>query len=241
MSETEGIINTKATGKIEETHSTPIELRHVTKSYASGMDRVTALDTVDFCVNAGEVVAVIGPSGSGKSTMLNILGLLDEPTEGSILLHDEPATGLSPIEKTTARRETIGFVFQDFHLIPTLSAVGNVRLPTAFLPGDATARAEDLLTRVGLGDRLRHTPDELSGGQKQRVAIARSLINEPDVLLADEPTGNLDSETGAAVLEEIRAIADEGVSVVAVTHDDLVREYTDRTVELVDGVLTDAS
>ncbi|ERG98845.1 MAG: ABC-type antimicrobial peptide transport system, ATPase component [Haloquadratum sp. J07HQX50] len=220
---------------------TPIELDEVTKSYASGMGQVIALDSVDFHVDAGEVVAVIGPSGSGKSTMLNMLGLLDEPTEGQILLHGDPATGLSPAEKTTARRETIGFVFQDFHLIPTLTAVGNVRLPTAFLPDDATARAEDLLTRVGLGDRLRHTPDELSGGQKQRVAIARSLINEPDVLLADEPTGNLDSETGAAVLEEIRAIADEGVGVVAVTHDDLVREYTDRTVELVDGVLTDAT
>ncbi|ERG97103.1 ABC transporter ATP-binding protein [Haloquadratum walsbyi] len=237
----ESIINTETAGNTGDAQSIPIKLQHVTKSYASGMNRVTALDTVDFSVNPGEVVAVIGPSGSGKSTMLNLLGLLDEPTEGSILIHDEPATGLSPAEKTTARRETIGFVFQDFHLIPTLSAVGNVRLPTAFLQDDATERAENLLTRVGLGDRLHHTPDELSGGQKQRVAIARSLINDPDVLLADEPTGNLDSETGASVLEEIRTIADEGVSVVAVTHDDLVREYTDRTVELVDGILTDAS
>jgi putative ABC transport system ATP-binding protein len=218
----------------------PLRLSGVTKQYDSGAGTVTALADIDFGVDAGEVVAIIGPSGSGKSTMLNLLGLLDDPTTGSVLLHDEPVAGLSERERTDTRRETIGFVFQDFHLIPSLTAVENVRLPTAFLPGDATPRAVDLLTRVGLGDRLDHTPNELSGGQKQRVAIARSLINEPDVLLADEPTGNLDTDTGVEVLEEIRRIADTGVGVVAVTHDDLVREFADRTVELVDGVLSDA-
>ena len=172
--------------------------------------------------------------------MLNILGLLDEPTEGSVELWGETTAGLSEAERTDARRESLGFVFQDFHLLPTLSAVENVRLPTAFLPGDATGLARELLELVGLGDRLDHTPDELSGGQKQRVAIARALVNEPDVLLADEPTGNLDRDTGTAILEEIRRIADEaGVGVVAVTHDDLVTDYADRTVELVDGVLRD--
>ncbi|WP_410767497.1 ABC transporter ATP-binding protein [Haloferax sp. DFSO60] len=218
----------------------PLRLAGVTKQYDSGAGTVTALSDIDFGVSAGEVVAIIGPSGSGKSTMLNLLGLLDEPTTGSVLLHDEPVAGLSERERTDTRRETIGFVFQDFHLIPSLTAVENVRLPTAFSPGDATPRAVDLLTRVGLGDRLDHTPNELSGGQKQRVAIARSLINEPDVLLADEPTGNLDTDTGVEVLEEIHRIADTGVGVVAVTHDDLVREFADRTVELVDGVLSDA-
>ncbi|WP_277554848.1 ABC transporter ATP-binding protein [Halobaculum limi] len=218
----------------------PLRLVNVTKRYEGGGGTVTALSNVDFAVEAGEVIAVIGPSGSGKSTMLNLLGLLDDPTEGRVELHGSPVAGRSERERTDVRRETIGFVFQDFHLIPTLSAVENVRLPTAFLPDDYTDRAIDLLERVGLGDRLYHTPDELSGGQKQRVAIARALVNDPDVLLADEPTGNLDRDTGVAVLEEIRGIAGEGVGVVAVTHDDLVTEYADRTVELVDGVLTDA-
>jgi len=218
----------------------PLRLVDVTKRYEGGGGTVTALSDVDFTVRSGEVVAVIGPSGSGKSTMLNLLGLLDDPSEGRVELHGDPVAGRSPRERTDVRREGVGFVFQDFHLIPTLSAVENVRLPTAFLPGDDTERAADLLTRVGLGERLEHTPDELSGGQKQRVAIARSLINRPDVLLADEPTGNLDRDTGVAVLEEIREIASNGVGVVAVTHDDLVTEYADRTVELVDGVLSDA-
>jgi len=219
----------------------PLALVDVTKRYESGGGgSVTALSEVDFAVAGGEVVAVVGPSGSGKSTMLNILGLLDEPTEGSVELRGETTAGLSAAERTDARRESLGFVFQDFHLLPTLSAVENVRLPTAFLPGDATGLARELLELVGLGDRLDHTPDELSGGQKQRVAIARALVNEPDVLLADEPTGNLDRDTGTAILEEIRRIADEaGVGVVAVTHDDLVTDYADRTVELVDGVLRD--
>ncbi len=219
----------------------PLALVDVTKRYESGGGgAVTALSHVDFAVASGEVVAVVGPSGSGKSTMLNLLGLLDEPTEGSVELRGETTAGLSEAERTDARRESLGFVFQDFHLLPTLSAVENVRLPTAFLPEDATERARELLELVGLGDRLDHTPDELSGGQKQRVAIARALINEPDVLLADEPTGNLDRDTGTDILEEIRRITDEaGVGVVAVTHDDLVTDYADRTVELVDGVLRD--
>jgi putative ABC transport system ATP-binding protein len=214
-----------------------LRLDGVTKRYGSGARSVTALDGVDFAVQQGEVVAVVGPSGSGKSTLLNLLGLLDDPTDGRVKLRGRPTAGLSPAERTNARRESIGFVFQDFHLLPTLTAVENVRLPTAFLPGDATGRARDLLQRVGLGDRLTHTPDELSGGQKQRVALARALVNEPAVLLADEPTGNLDRETGTRILEEVRSISDTGVGVVAVTHDDLVTDYADRTVELVDGVV----
>ncbi|KAB7514742.1 ATP-binding cassette domain-containing protein [Halosegnis rubeus] len=217
--------------------SPPLRLDGITKQYDGGGGTVTALDDVDFTVERGEVTAIMGPSGSGKSTMLNMLGLLDDPTTGSVELLGERVAALSARERTDVRRKRVGFVFQDFHLIPTLSAVENVRLPTRFLDADYTDRAVDLLGRVGLADRLRHTPDELSGGQKQRVAIARSLINEPDVLLADEPTGNLDRDTGEAVLGEIQTIADAGVGVVAVTHDSLVGEYADRTVELVDGVL----
>lgn len=216
----------------------PMRLVDVRKRYESGGgEPVTALDNVDFAVERGQVVAVIGPSGSGKSTMLNLLGLLDEPTSGRVELQGQPTAGLSAAERTDARRKSIGFVFQDFHLLPTLTALENVRLPTAFLSGDATDRARNLLETMGLSDRTDHTPDELSGGQKQRVAIARALINEPAILLADEPTGNLDRDTGTSILDEVRRITDEGVGVVAVTHDDLVTEYADRTVRLVDGVL----
>jgi len=215
-----------------------IELRGVTMRYpGGGAEPVIALDDVDFAVRPGEFVAVVGPSGSGKSTLLNVLGLLDDPTSGQRLLDGTDVTDLSTAERTRAREESIGFVFQEFHLLPTLTAVENVALPTAFDPGDASGRAADLLTRFGLGDRLDHEPSELSGGQKQRVAIARSLINEPSVLLADEPTGNLDTETGESILAEFERVKREGVAVVAVTHDPLVEEYADRVVELTDGVL----
>jgi putative ABC transport system ATP-binding protein len=215
-----------------------VELRGVTKRYpGGGAEPVVALDDVDFAVEPGEFVAVVGPSGSGKSTLLNVLGLLDDPTEGWRLLDGTDVTELTVAERTAARKESIGFVFQDFHLLPTLTAVENVALPTAFDPGDASDRAADLLDRFGLGDRLDHEPSELSGGQKQRVAIARSLINEPAVLLADEPTGNLDTETGESILAEFERVKGEGVAVVAVTHDPLVEEYADRVVELTDGVL----
>jgi putative ABC transport system ATP-binding protein len=213
-----------------------IRVESVTKQYV-GAETVTALADVDLSVYGGEFLAIVGPSGSGKSTMLNLLGLLDAPTEGVVRLDGQDVTDLSEAELTDARREYIGFVFQDFHLLPTLTAVENVTLPTAFTSGRYADRAVDLLGRVGLGDRLDHTPDELSGGQKQRVAIARALINQPDVLLADEPTGNLDRETGIKILEEVEQICNRGVAVVAVTHDELVTEYADRTVRLVDGRL----
>ena len=215
-----------------------VALNGVTKQYpGGGAEPVVALDAVDLAVEPGEFVAVVGPSGSGKSTLLNVLGLLDDPTDGQRLLSGTDVTSLTVEERTAARKESIGFVFQDFHLLPTLTAVENVSLPTAFDPGDATDRAESLLERFGLGDRLAHEPPELSGGQKQRVAIARSLINEPDVLLADEPTGNLDTDTGESILAEFERVRSEGVAVIAVTHDALVEEYADRVVELTDGVL----
>jgi len=215
-----------------------VELRGATKRYpGGGAEPVVALDDVDFAVEPGEFVAVVGPSGSGKSTLLNVLGLLDDPSEGWRLLNGTDVTELSVAERTAARKESIGFVFQDFHLLPTLTAVENVALPTAFDPGDERDRAADLLARFGLGDRLDHEPSELSGGQKQRVAIARALINEPAVLLADEPTGNLDTETGESILAEFERVKEEGVAVIAVTHDPLVEEFADRVVELRDGVL----
>ncbi|MEF8818331.1 MAG: ABC transporter ATP-binding protein [Haloferacaceae archaeon] len=214
-----------------------VALRDVVRRYETGGETVVALDRVSVDARPGEFLSVMGPSGSGKSTMLNLLGLLDSPDEGAVLLDGRDVTDLDEEARTAERKRSIGFVFQSFFLLPTLTAVENVELPTLFGPDPTRrVRAVDLLERVGLGDRLDHRPSELSGGQKQRVAIARALVNEPRLLLADEPTGNLDRETGAAVLDEFRRIADEqDVAVVAVTHDPQLSDYVDRTVELVDG------
>jgi len=212
------------------------ELVGVTKRYDGGGEVVTALSDVDFAIEPGEFVAVMGPSGSGKSTMLNVLGLLDDPTEGARYLDGTDVTRLEDRGRTLARKEFVGFVFQEFHLIPTLTAVENVALPTMFDSGD-DGRAAALLSRFGLGDRLTHRPSELSGGQKQRVAIARALVNEPTLVLADEPTGNLDTETGERILDELRAVCAEDVAVVAVTHDPDLEAYADRVVRIEDGVL----
>ena len=213
-----------------------IEARGVTKRYVTESEVVEALVDVDLAVEAGEFIAVMGPSGSGKSTLLNIIGLLDVPTEGDVYLDGEPTASLSDRERTRARKRTIGFVFQNFHLIPTLTAQENVEIPRLLDHDPETPeRAADLLRRVGLGDRLEYRPDQLSGGQKQRVAIARSLVNDPRLLLADEPTGNLDRETGRSVLTQFEEICEQGVAVVAVTHDEQVVDYTDRVVNIVDG------
>ncbi|MEF8788553.1 MAG: ABC transporter ATP-binding protein [Haloarculaceae archaeon] len=213
-----------------------IEARGVTKRYVTESEVVEALIDVDLAVEAGEFIAVMGPSGSGKSTLLNIIGLLDVPTEGDVYLDGEPTASLSDRERTLARKRTIGFVFQNFHLIPTLTAQENVEIPRLLDHDPETPeRAADLLRRVGLGDRLEYRPDQLSGGQKQRVAIARSLVNDPRLLLADEPTGNLDRETGRSVLTQFEEICEQDVAVVAVTHDEQVVDYTDRVVNIVDG------
>ena len=216
---------------------TVVQLTNVTKRYQSGEGTIEALSGVDFHADRGEMVTVIGPSGSGKSTMLNVIGLLDTPTEGTVRLKGTDVTAFTEDELTEERRSVIGFVFQAFHLLPMLTTTENVELPSMWDTGvDRRDRAVDLLRRVGLGDRLEHTPDELSGGQRQRVAIARALINEPDIVLADEPTGNLDRDTGETILEELTALkTNEDVAIVAVTHDDQLVAYTDRVVELVDG------
>jgi putative ABC transport system ATP-binding protein len=215
-----------------------VEGRGLVKRYESGDGYLEALKGVDLDIQPGEFVAIMGPSGSGKSTLLNMLGLLDEPTEGTVHLDGQDTSTMSDRQLTTARKRTIGFVFQNFYLIPTLTALENVEVP-AMLDRDPKTRprAEELLARVDLSDRLHHDPSELSGGQKQRVAIARSLINEPRLLLADEPTGNLDRATGRQVLEEFERITQEGVAVVAVTHDPQVPDFTDRTVTIIDGML----
>jgi len=216
-----------------------IELDRVVKRYRSGEETIEALKGVDFAADRGEMVTVIGPSGSGKSTMLNLIGLLDTPSEGSVHLDGRDVTDFSEDELTEERRSGIGFVFQAFHLLPMLTATENVELPSMWdTDVDRRDRAVDLLQRVGLGDRLDHTPDQLSGGQKQRVAIARALVNEPEILLADEPTGNLDQDTGATILDELTRLKEaEDIAIVAVTHDEQLVEYADREVTLVDGVI----
>ncbi|MFB6296930.1 MAG: ABC transporter ATP-binding protein [Salinirussus sp.] len=206
------------------------------KEYRSGERTLRALKGVSVSIDPGEFVAIVGPSGSGKSTLLNLLGLLDEPTTGQVTVEGTPVSALSIRERTDVRRETVGFVFQNFYLLPTLTARENVAVPGMVEDRSSLIdRAERLLDRVGLGDRLTHYPNELSGGQKQRVAIARSMINDPDVLLTDEPTGNLDRATGARVLDVFDRFTDEGVAVVTVTHDKQVESVADRVVELVDG------
>ena len=214
-----------------------IELEDVRKEYESGSEIVVALEDVDFHADRGEMVTIIGPSGSGKSTLLNMIGLLDTPTAGVVRLDGREVTDFTEDELTEERRNGIGFVFQDFHLLPMFTAVENVELPSRWeVSVDRRERAIDLLERVGLGDRLDHRPNQLSGGQRQRVAIARALINEPEIVLADEPTGNLDRDTGRTILEELTRLKDEeNIAIVCVTHDEQLQEYADRTVRLVDG------
>jgi putative ABC transport system ATP-binding protein len=216
-----------------------IELTDISKQYQSGEETVEALKGVDFHAERGEMVLVTGPSGSGKSTMLNMIGLLDTPTEGTVCLDGLDVTDFDEDELTEERRSSLGFVFQNFHLLPMLTAAENVELPSMWDRSvDRRDRAVELLEVVGLGDRLTHTPAQLSGGQQQRVAIARALINEPDILLADEPTGNLDQETGKTILEEMtRLKQQENIAIVAVTHDKQMEAYADRIVTLVDGVI----
>jgi len=214
----------------------------VVREYDTGGQTVRALKGIDFEVGPSDFVAVVGPSGSGKSTLLNLLGLLDVPTTGTIRLRGDDVSAFSGGERTVARKETIGFVFQSFYLVPTATALENVEMPRMLerTPRKTRERATELLERVGLGDRLDHKPDELSGGQKQRVAIARSLINDPELVLADEPTGNLDRDTGDRILDlfdELRA--EEDVAVVTVTHDDYVAEAAERVVNLIDGEVRD--
>lgn len=216
-----------------------VTVDNVTKQFTSGADTVRALEDVDFAIDAGEFITIVGPSGSGKSTLLNLLGLLDTPSTGTVTINGTNVESYSDRERTKVRKRTIGFVFQSYGLIPTLTALENVAVPR-MLESDPSAteqRAEQLLQAVGLGDRLDHYPSELSGGQKQRVAIARSLVNEPDLILADEPTGNLDRETGEKILSTLLESTGEDVTVVAVTHDEYVARFSDRVLQLVDGTL----
>ncbi|MCP9913374.1 ABC transporter ATP-binding protein [Synechococcus sp. CS-1331] len=219
--------------------SSPVaQLEAVDKVYGSGDTAVHALDKLDLTVNRGDYLAVMGASGSGKSTAMNILGCLDRPSSGSYLLNGTPVEGLSDDQLADLRNRDLGFVFQQFHLLPQLSALENVMLPMVYAGVPAAARrerAQAALERVGLGQRLNNKPNQLSGGQQQRVAIARAIINQPALLLADEPTGALDSQTTAEVLDIFDALHQGGMTVVMVTHEDDVAARAEKIVRFRDG------
>lgn len=221
--------------------NTIIKLRDVWKIYQMGDVEVKALRGLTLDVERGEYMAIMGPSGSGKSTAMNMIGCLDTPTRGEVYLDGRDISTLEESDLAQIRGKKIGFVFQKFNLIQTLTALENVTLPLMFQGVNEVTRNErgaELLTMVGLGDRLHHAPNELSGGQQQRVAIARALANEPEVVLADEPTGNLDSKTGASVMKLLENLQQEkGVTIILVTHDPKVAERAERTVHLKDGQL----
>jgi len=215
--------------------------RNLTKEFDSGTHRLTVLRDVNFTIPQGALVAIVGPSGSGKTTLLGLLAGLDTPTRGSVILDDADITAMSEDERAKLRGQKVGFVFQSFQLIPTLTAIENVTVPLE-LRGErgAEARARELLERVGLADRLDHFPAQLSGGEQQRVAIARAFVNRPRILFADEPTGNLDGTTGAKIvglLEELNR--ESGSTVVLVTHDLTLAERTGRVIRLSDGVVVE--
>jgi putative ABC transport system ATP-binding protein len=217
-----------------------LELRHVSRAYGHGADEVTALSDVSLSVEPGQLVAVMGPSGSGKSTLLTIAGTLEEPSSGEVLVNGRLVSGASAAEQARLRRRAIGYVFQDFNLLPGLTAAENVALPLQLdgvVAGRARAVADRALAGMGLAERGGHFPEQLSGGERQRVAIARALVGKRRLLLADEPSGALDSANGEMVMRVIRAACRQGVAAVVVTHDAQLASFADRVVFLRDGCM----
>ncbi len=215
-----------------------ISIRDLRKTYIMGMEQVHALRGVDLDIDKNEYVALMGPSGSGKSTLMNLMGCLDTATSGTYILNDIDVSSMSDGELAEVRNKQIGFVFQTFNLLPRLTALDNVALPLVYAGIGKKARmekAQQVLEIVGLGDRVTHKPNELSGGQRQRVAIARALVNDPAIILADEPTGNLDTKTSIEIMSIFERIHDEGNTVIIVTHEPDISEHAHRIVKLIDG------
>lgn len=215
-----------------------VELTNICKYYASGEMEVRALDGVDLTINQGEFLSILGPSGSGKSTLMNMLGCLDKPSDGDYLLAGQNVASLTANALATIRNQKIGFVFQSFNLLEYATALDNVALPLVYggiKAKERRQRAARLLAQVGLGDRLDHKPNQLSGGQKQRVAIARALVNDPQIILADEPTGALDSKSGAEIEALFNQLHEEGRTLIIVTHDNALAERTKRIITIKDG------
>jgi len=221
-----------------------LQMEDVWKVYLMGKVEVPAVRGIDFCTNKGDYIAITGPSGSGKSTLLNLIGCLDTPTAGRIMLSGVDIELLSENDLARVRRKTIGFVFQTFNLIPALSAKENVALPMRFdgFPKSAAhQKAEALLEMVGLGHRVEHKPTELSGGERQRVAIARALINDPQMILADEPTGNLDTKSGQMVIDLLEGLNKNGMTLIVITHDAGIADKARKKLHIVDGRFVDES
>lgn len=217
-----------------------INIKNISKTYGVGKIAVSALSGVSVKVNKGEFVSIMGPSGSGKSTLMNILGCLDRPTSGDYYLDQILVSNLTDVELAKIRNKKIGFVFQSFNLLPRFSALHNVELPMIYAGvhyKERSIRAKEALERVGLIDRINHKPNEMSGGQKQRVAIARALVNSPSILLADEPTGNLDSTSSKEIMAIFQDLNNEGVTVVLVTHEQDIAEHSKRILRFSDGKL----
>ena len=219
-----------------------VAARDLSRDYDFGAERVHALRGVSFDIAEGDYVAIVGPSGCGKSTLLNLIGAIDKPTRGTVSIRGEAANGMRDREATEFRLRNIGFVFQRFYLMPTLSARENVELPMAeagMKPTERAARARELLTYVGLAHREKHRPSQLSGGEQQRVAIARALANKPALLLADEPTGELDAKTGAEIISLFGKLNVDGTTIVVVTHDEELAGAARRKIHMRDGIIVD--
>lgn len=218
-----------------------LELSNVSKIYPLGEHKVRALDKISLVINKGDFVSIVGPSGSGKSTLMHIMGLLDTPTDGSVFLEGRNVSKLKEEELAMLRNKKVGFVFQGYNLLERTTALDNVGLPlfySAEAEDSIRIKAKEVLSRVGLSDRLYHLPNQLSGGQQQRVAIARALVNKPSIILADEPTGNLDSKTGAEIIRIFKKLNREGATVVLVTHQEDIARQAKRIIQVRDGRVT---
>ena len=217
-----------------------IETKDLYKEYQVGSQKIKAINNIDLSVEKGEFISIMGPSGSGKTTLMNIIGCLDSPTSGSYHLNGKLVSQLSDDELANIRNEEIGFVFQSFHLLSKNSALDNVMLPLKYAGTnkvDAIERSNAVLKQVGLSDRAKHSPSELSGGQQQRVAIARALVNKPSILFADEPTGNLDSKTGADVMNLFKELNKDGQTIIIITHEDNITKQSNRIITIMDGLI----
>ena len=217
-----------------------IKTRNLRRSYLTGTQSVDAIKGIDLDISRGEFISIMGPSGSGKTTLMNIIGCLDSPSSGEYYLNDKLVSELSDNELATIRNNEIGFVFQSFHLLARNSALDNIMLPLKYAGKDkvsALERSQEVLKQVGLSDRASHTPAELSGGQQQRVAIARALVNKPSIIFADEPTGNLDSKTGAEVLSLFKDLNANGQTIIVITHEENIAKQSNRIITIMDGLI----